>query len=466
MTLFRSRCGWLALALLVLSQAVGTVGVRADDRAASKPQKSLEPAFDPVFTGGAARPGVGTKVGSNKSRPGTKVAGRPSSRQPGRRPAPGVGFTRPAPVVDDLYPVPDPKKVQNVVAVQDKHKAEIHQQKGVLGTSTALLDTGEIVVRVYTNGIDKPQLPKTLQGIRVEEMKVGQVHPRALPLRQQRLARPVPIGVSAFYWVTGTCGTGTYGARLIGSDNVIYGLSNNHVFALENAGVLGNPIIQPGQLDEYQARVDQLLASGIALDDIDLTCDDVFAQENVIGDLYQFVPIVFADDGANLVDAAVIKSTAAYIGNTTLGDGYGTPTGTVVPAFLGQRVQKYGRTTGYKDGIVTALNKTIIVGYDAGDAQFINQFEVTGIPDTDAFSASGDSGSLVVDMNRNPVGLLFAGGGFPIDRTDCNPIQTVLNQLGSLIGTTLDVDGRTFSIPPGKIGVGVPVAQPWAVVVP
>jgi len=64
--------------------------------------------------------------------------------------------------------------------------------------------------------------------------------------------------------------------------------------------------------------------------------------------------------------------------------------------------------------------------------------------------APGDSGSLVVDMNRNPVALLFAGGG---GQTLCNHIDLVLTALdaalnsivGNPSGTTLAVDSSPAS---------------------
>jgi hypothetical protein len=136
------------------------------------------------------------------------------------------------------------------------------------------------------------------------------------------------------------------------------------------------------------------------------------------------------------------------------------PTVDVVPAFLGQKVQKYGRTTGYTRGIVTALNVAFPIAYAGGTANFVGQIQVSG----DGFpslGAPGDSGSLVVDMNHNPVALLFAGGG---GLTACNPIKDVLKSLATQLvkqagapgDTVLVVDGTVPVIPPGKEGRGNP----------
>ena len=79
---------------------------------------------------------------------------------------------------------------------------------------------------------------------------------------------------------------------------------------------------------------------------------------------------------------------------------------------------------------VTALNATVNVGYGGGKvAKFVNQIITTDM------SAGGDSGSLVLDWQNRPVGLLFAGGG---SDTFANPIRPVLDLLGVSIVTGAD----------------------------
>jgi hypothetical protein len=96
-----------------------------------------------------------------------------------------------------------------------------------------------------------------------------------------------------------------------------------------------------------------------------------------------------------------------------------------VAAALNQTVRKYGRTTGLTTGSVVGLNATVNVGYSHGTARFVGQIIVRG---NGQFSRSGDSGSLIVDANRRPVGLLFAGSsnGYTI----ANQIGQVLSALG------------------------------------
>jgi hypothetical protein len=227
---------------------------------------------------------------------------------------------------------------------------------------------------------------------------------RTPPAQDRRVlnTRPVPIGVSSMANVS--CAAATLGCRVKDSDGNVYALSCNHVYALENAGQNGvTPASQPSPLDDGCK--------------IDLTND--------IGTLYNFVKIKFKG-GSNIVDCAIVKSTTAQIGNATPSDGYGAPKSSTVAATLGQKVQKYGRTTGYTTGTVNGVNVTVYVGYETGTAVFTDQIEVQGTGGAPSLGEPGDSGSLVVDIVGHPVGLLFAGGG---GMTFCNPIDSVLKAL-------------------------------------
>ena len=81
---------------------------------------------------------------------------------------------------------------------------------------------------------------------------------------------------------------------------------------------------------------------------------------------------------------------------------------------LGRPVRKVGRTTGVTSGSVTQVEVDrlrVDLGEegDPHEALFSDQFEVQG-PEGRAFSDAGDSGSLIVDEQRRPRGLLFSGG--------------------------------------------------------
>lgn len=390
-------------------------------------------------SGGGATIGGGS-VGPGRSSGNTTGSGSAGSSADGASDAAPAssGSSSPAPIGGKggnaadapVQGGPDLAELKKVMNIQDQHTPKLMDQKGVVGTGTGIDKNGNLTIRVYTNGVDKPVIPAKLGGVKVEIVESGPITKRwqSSLLRRTRLNRATPIGVSAFVKAN-ICATGTLGCRLRDADGNIYALSNNHVFALENEAALGLPIYQPG-----------------ALDNLCRTNTD-----DIIGHLHKFVPIQFSASANNLVDAAVMTTKADLVNTSTLKDGYGVPHTQTVTAFLGQKVQKYGRTTGYRRGTVTGLNVTTIVGYDAGPARFVKQIEIIGENEgLIAFSAGGDSGSLIVDEHRRPVGLLFAGGGFPIDITIANPIDEVFKALSDL-GLDLEVDDADATVT-GKAG--------------
>ena len=195
---------------------------------------------------------------------------------------------------------------------------------------------------------------------------------------------PVPIGVST--GEAGSCSAGTIGARVI-DGNIVYALSNNHVYADENTATLGTNVLQPGRYDT-----------------------NCVADGDPIGTLWDFVDIVFSTSANNEVDAAIALSDTARLGNSTPSDGYGTPSSTTAQAVLGMNVLKYGRTTSLTNGEIVIFPWTGNIGYSSGTARFINQivvYRAKGGP----FLKAGDSGSLLVadDEDNTPVGLVYAG---------------------------------------------------------
>lgn len=480
---------WVRAWATIASLAALAVGTCSAEEGPSQPtpkpgaDRPLEPGFDPVFTKQPAERPEGSGVAPRANSPRTNspqgkltngaTPRPPVVRPPGARPpGPGAGQPAPQPVPNNVYPIPKQNVVNKALAAHAKVKKKWIATKGVSGSAVSLLESGEVVLRVFTNGIDRPVLAQNVDGVRVVTKVVGQfrtyqgtVEPPKPP-RQRRLPRPIPIGTSALSYISDVCASGTYGCRLkSGNGRVYYGLSNSHVFAIEGEGIIGQTqIVAPSQGDQF-------------IKDPELEADEaceVLVTENVIGPLFDFAPIEFDFDGVtgtpNLIDAAIIVSRSTIIGATTLPDGYGLPTSNTVDPFLGQRVQKYGRTTGYRTGIVTDIDAQAPVGYDAGVALFVNQIGVTGFPDDDIpLGAPGDSGSLVVDMNRNPVGLLFAGGGFPVVVTLCNRIDDVMDYFEVSLGDPrLKIDNTTTQIPNGHVGVGTPgaVTEPLLPTIP
>lgn len=316
-----------------------------------------------------------------------------------------------------------PSGFERAIAVQERHTPQLLSVPGVAGTGVGVNASGEPSIKVFMTSSDTEAIPLSLEGIPVEVKLTGEFRARhhrpghggegggnggSDPTK--RFSRPVPIGISSgnqlhgflVPGVVGACFGGTFGARVTDGTNV-YALSNNHVYAIENAAPIRSPIVQPALAD-----------NGCRTEPND-----------VIARLSNFVPI----GPVNEVDAAIAISSTALIGNSTPTGGYGTPKSAVTPASVGLAVQKYGRTTRLTKGRVTAINVTMVIIFTTGPKLFTGQIAIELPPKTKgSFSDSGDSGSLVVsDPGANPVGLLFAGSD---DVTLANPIQKVLNAFG------------------------------------
>jgi hypothetical protein len=252
-----------------------------------------------------------------------------------------------------------------------------------------------------------------------------------------RFDRPVPIGVSAFNATEAICATGTLGCRCVDSGGKLYALSNSHVFSKEGASLLGEEIVQPGQLDN---------GCNTAVD------------ANLIGRLIDFMPSFINPTTpfypVNFMDCALIEvvdsvdpegNVVPAVGADTPDDGYGFPSSRVIRnPRIGQFVQKYGRTTGYTRGICTGLNNTGLVGGGSGLKPYAGMLLYISSAPYGAFGQPGDSGSLIVTLDeRRPVGLLFAGGPnvLGIDETLANPIGLVLDRFNVRVddGQSADV---------------------------
>lgn len=205
-----------------------------------------------------------------------------------------------------------------------------------------------------------------------------------------RPARP-GYSVGHFKITAGTIGAGCYDlAAAPGMPARYYILSNNHVLANSNNANIGDPILQPGAFD------------GGTL------------PQDVIGRLSRFVPIKF-DGSCNYVDAALAEVPFHLIDRDIYWSGY--PASLAKAAAVGMVLKKTGRTTNFTTGRVTAIAATVNVNFGGGKvAKFCNQIITSNM------SAGGDSGSLVLDWENNPVGLLFAGSSVA---TILNPIALV-----------------------------------------
>ena len=304
-----------------------------------------------------------------------------------------------------------PPGLDKAIAAKQKHAERMLDKPGVAGIGVALNPAGKPVIEIYKEQPDVPDLPESLEGVPVESITTGVIEPRD-HLPTHRFPRPVPIGISA--GLSGVA-TGTLGVRVTDGTNV-YALSNNHVFAGINSASIGDPIISPGDVDGGSDPTDR------------------------IGTLAAYQTIDF-NGGTNTMDAAIALTSTANVGTSTPADGYGLPSPVTAQAFVGQAVQKYGRTTGLQLGDVAATNVSVDVCYlllfefCVQEARFAGQISVSPGP----FSAPGDSGSLVVTQGGNqPIGLLFAGGD---GLTIATPIDLVLQRFGVTIDGSAPPEG-------------------------
>ncbi|HSG12702.1 MAG TPA: fibronectin type III domain-containing protein, partial [Gaiellaceae bacterium] len=295
-----------------------------------------------------------------------------------------------------------PPGLEQAIAVKERNAERLLDTPGIVGVGVGVNPAGKPVIHVYTETQGTPGVPGSLEGFDVQRVVTGVLQPRA---PTDRFPRPVPIGVSSGHY---DFATGTLGVRVTDGTNV-YALSNNHVFAAVNGASIGDPILQPGPIE-----------------------DGGTDPADRIGTLYDFQTINFDTGSTNTMDAAIALTSASLVGTSTPPDGYGAPSSVTTAAFSGQGVQKYGRTTGFQLGSVVDTSLSVDVCYVYlifcwQEARFVNQISVS--PGT--FSAGGDSGSLIVEQGSNqPVALLFAGGdGLTIG----SPIDTVLQRFGVTI---------------------------------
>ena len=238
--------------------------------------------------------------------------------------------------------------------------------------------------------------------------------------------RPAPGGVSIGHYAI-TAGTLGLVVRRNGEKMI---LSNNHVLANSNDAAIGDAIIQPGAYDGGNSLTDQIAA----LEDyirIQFQGDEPSncAIGNMIASVFNSFAIMFGRTSRfrvvksraleNLVDAAIARpinpdEVSEEILNIGSVNGLGT-------ADIGDGLQKMGRTTGFTQGSVDQIEASVNVNY-GGDRTAL----FTGQLIAGAMSAGGDSGSAVLDENRNLVGLLFAGSE---TTTIINPIEFVFDAL-------------------------------------
>src|SRR5881296_2536224 len=321
----------------------------------------------------------------------------------------------------------------DVRAAKAAYEADIFARANVVGVaignkSIRGRETDERCIVVFVEA-KKPEgqlrhrdvVPKAFGSIRTDIVETGRFHAlrseQAIDLERTKRIRPAEGGVSIGHYRI-TAGTLGVLARRGGRPVI---LSNNHVLANENAGQIGDPILQPGPID-----------GGRLQDAVARLTDFVpirFNQRSM-GPVAQFLERAVApllavfglslkrlpNGQENLVDAAVAEPIDASLVSSDILD-IGRVSGTT-DAAIGLALRKSGRTTALTAGHVTAVDATVEVDYGGGKSAIFRGQIVS-----DMLSKGGDSGSLVVDDRSRAVGLLFAGG----------PTTTLINPIGAIM---------------------------------
>lgn len=175
-------------------------------------------------------------------------------------------------------------------------------------------------------------------------------------------------------------------------------LSNAHVAAPHWKGAkIGDSLLQPGRLDS--------------------------AVNAEIGTLANFVPINF-EGGENKVDAAICKIGSDYAHTVMNVAEMGVVGSVVIDVEVGDVVRKSGRTTGLTTGEVIAIGTASIRFTINGEVKNVLFQDQVFVKQNDySFIAPGDSGSLVVDKDKNPCGLVFAA----------SPIVGIFNKMQNVV---------------------------------
>jgi len=233
-------------------------------------------------------------------------------------------------------------------------------------------------------------IPSYIDGVCTDIVEIGPIK----ALDNKGKFRPVCAGVSTMH-KDGTACTlnGFYKDKATGKVLIA---SNNHCYAMENNAKIGDEVMQPAPYDggKYPEDVIGRLEKFVEVKFVDFTCP-------FRNSLHRFYRI-FADLPINTVDIAFATIDIPYVVMATYIGNYKGKT----EAALDMKVQKSGRTTEWTNfGKIVSTSWSGTVQYSRGMAFFSDCILIEG----NNFSAGGDSGSPVFDLNGNYLGALFAG---------------------------------------------------------
>lgn len=271
-----------------------------------------------------------------------------------------------------------------------------------------------------------------------------------VPPNQMAQAQPILLGTSGSNAGDScggaTCGGGTFGS-LLERDGIQYILTNWHVAAATDGGIIGDAFVQPGLLDTACSLQQTTTVANLT----QLLNPQTQTGDRVDAAIAQIVGGAVDPTGAILELGSSVVNGVPQSGSPVAGSG--------TAADVGELVAKSGRSTGLTCGAVQSVDASINITYTNECAtttytvSFSNQVVVAGT----GFTAEGDSGSLIVDQSTaEPVALLFASDS---DTTIGNPVSDVLAALKDSNGN-VPVFVGSAEHPVGACSIPAPSASP------
>lgn len=261
-------------------------------------------------------------------------------------------------------------------------------------------------------------------------------------------------------YIADCCG-GTLGALVKDAAGKEYILSNNHVLAESDQGKDGDTIIQPGLMDGACRPLSDPASTVHPIGALDAYVPIASRQTNVDAAIASVVPGAVNPNGA-ILELGPPENGVLSAAPPVAGTGE-----SLQPENLTMPVVKSGRTTGLTCSRISAIDLTAKVNYykDCAETErydtkvFHHQIAIEGAHFTD----SGDSGALVLDArNAEAIGLYFAGGtnGSGEALSLVNPIGDVLHELGTALGSPLQLVGTATPHPVTCIDYDLPGSRP------
>lgn len=328
--------------------------------------------------------------------------------------------------------------------VLSKSKERLMKLPNVIGVGVGLKKVGEettdrlsLVVfvekKVPSRELRKEHVvPLKINDLETDVIETGRFRFLSDPLGERiRRYRPASPGVSIGHFKVSA---GTFGAVVKDKntkEKLI--LSNNHILANATSGrdgraAIGDPVFQPGPHDGGgpRDRIGSLLRfmpvrRTVQEPECPVAMAAARAGNTFLHALRPGYDLRFTKrtQESNLIDAAVARPDSPnLITEDILEVGPVRGVGDVRPA---DRVLKSGRTSGVTEGKVLSVGVTVKVDIVEDEVGlFTDQIM------TDLVSRPGDSGSLVLNEQKEAVGLLFAGSD---KYTVFNRIQNVMEKL-------------------------------------